>query len=221
MFDAERERLLALPETPFPTEERVEVQVGKTPYARFDGNDYSVPHTLVGRSLSVLATPETVRIVDAATVVAEHPRCFERGRQVENPEHVAALVAHKRNARAHRAQDRLHQAAPACDALFAAVAENGGHLGVLTRWLLKLLELHGPGALERAVTEALAHPNPSLATVRHLIDLHRHAAGRPPPVALSLPDDPRLHNATVRPHDLAEYDQLHRDDNDDERDFDL
>ena len=218
VFDAERERLLPLPSTPFPTEERVEVSVGKTPYVRFDGNDYSVPHAYVGRTLSVLATLERVRIVEAATVIAEHPRCFERARQLENPDHVAALVEHKRNARAHRAQDRLHQGAPACNALFDAVAAHGGHLGVLTRGLLALLERHGPEALQRAVTESLEHPNPSLGTVRQLIDFHRHARGQPPPLALDLPDDPRIQNARVRPHDLADYDQLHLDEDDDEHD---
>ena len=39
VFAEERAHLLALPDNPFPSEERVEVQVGKTPYARFDAND--------------------------------------------------------------------------------------------------------------------------------------------------------------------------------------
>jgi len=57
MFDDERPRLLALPEHPFPTEERLEVAVAKTPYVRFDGNDYSVPHTHVERTLVVRGGP--------------------------------------------------------------------------------------------------------------------------------------------------------------------
>jgi hypothetical protein len=38
--------------------ERLAVKVGKTPYVRFDLNDYSVPHTHVRRTLTVLADPE-------------------------------------------------------------------------------------------------------------------------------------------------------------------
>ena len=37
VFDEERPQLLALPDHPFPTKERVAVDIGKTPYARFDG----------------------------------------------------------------------------------------------------------------------------------------------------------------------------------------
>ena len=41
VFAEERPHLIALPDNPFPCEERVEVHVGKTPYLRFDGNDLS------------------------------------------------------------------------------------------------------------------------------------------------------------------------------------
>ena len=42
------------------------VKAGKTPYVRFDLNDYSIPHTHVRRPLTVLADPHEVRIVDGA-----------------------------------------------------------------------------------------------------------------------------------------------------------
>ena len=41
-FALEQSRLLALPANPYPTDERLAVTVGKTPYVRFDLNDYSV-----------------------------------------------------------------------------------------------------------------------------------------------------------------------------------
>ena len=48
-YTAERASLLALPQQAFALGERVAVTVGKTPYVRFDLNDYSVPHTHVRR----------------------------------------------------------------------------------------------------------------------------------------------------------------------------
>src|SRR5271165_4333185 len=44
VFAEEAPRLLPLPDNPAPLLERVAVSVGKTPYVRFDLNDYSVPH---------------------------------------------------------------------------------------------------------------------------------------------------------------------------------
>ena len=48
-FAEEAPRLLALPDNPYPLIERVAVKAGKTPYVRFDLNDYSIPHTQVRR----------------------------------------------------------------------------------------------------------------------------------------------------------------------------
>lgn len=53
VFLEEQPKLLQLPDNPCPTDEREEVTVGKTPYVRFDLNDYSVPHTYVRRALTV------------------------------------------------------------------------------------------------------------------------------------------------------------------------
>jgi transposase len=207
LFAAERDHLLALPANPFPAEERMAVNVRKTPYVRFDWNDYSVPHTHVQRTLTVLASLTTVRILDGQTVIATHPRSFDRGAQIEDPTHVAALVADKRAARTHRAQDRLHHAAPSAQALFLRAAERGAHLGVLTRGLLQLLASHGAAALEAAIVAALAEDAAHLGAVRHFIDHHAHARGQRPPIAVPLPADPRL-PLSVRPQPLQDYQQL-------------
>ncbi len=63
-FERERPQLLARPDNPFETDERLEVSVGKTPYVRFDLNDYSVPHTQVQRTLTVSASLTHVRVLD-------------------------------------------------------------------------------------------------------------------------------------------------------------
>ena len=208
VFTEEQPLLLPLPPTPFPVEQRVEVSVHKTPYARFDLNDYSVPHTHVRRTLVVLASLDTVRICDGPIVIASHPRTFDRGQQVEDPAHLEALTAHKRAARTHRAKDRLHHAAPSAKPLFLRAAERGAHLGVLTRGLLDLLESHGAMALETAIVAALAEDAAHLGAVRHFVDTHAQARGQAPPIAVTLPDDPRLRALTVRPHPLSDYQNL-------------
>lgn len=207
-FEAERPHLLALPDEPFPAQERVIVHTHKTPYVRFDLNDYSVPHTYVRRTLEVLATVETVRILDGSTVIATHPRSFERGAQIEEPAHIKALEAEKRAGRAHRAIDRLHYAAPSASRFFQLAASRGVHLGSLTRGLIELLETHGATALEAALAAALAEDAVHLPAVRHFIDLHRAQRGQSPPIPVTLPDDPRVRELAVRPHNLAEYEKL-------------
>ncbi len=213
-FEEERPRLLTLPDNPFPSEERIVVRVHKTPYARFDLNDYSVPHTHVRRTLEVRATPDTVRILDAGAVIATHPRSYDRDEQVEDPPHIKDLADQKRCARRHRAMDRLHHAAPSGAKFFAAAAQRGVHLGALTRGLTDLLDTHGAAALEAALTAALAEDSVHLPAVRHFVDQHRARRGARPPIPVHLPDDPRVRELNVRPHNLTDYEQLTRKDSD-------
>ena len=132
VFAEEAPRLLPLPDNPYPVVEHVAVKAGKTPYVRFDQNDYSVPHTYVRRTLTVLADTDRLRIVEGQAIVASHPRSFDKGQQIEDPAHVQALVAWKRQARRHRATDRLAQAAPSSRTLLVRAAERGANLGSIT-----------------------------------------------------------------------------------------
>ena len=211
-FAAEKTYLLPLPEEPFATEERIEVDVRKSPYVRFDLNDYSVPHTHTHRTLVALATMDTVRVIDGNEVIATHARSWDRGQQIEDPAHIQELVEAKREARQHRGMDRLHHAVPASQRLLIEIAQRGGNLGSVTSGLLRLLDLHGAGALDEAILEALDHGAPHLAGVRQILDRKRHQRGLAPAVPIHLPDDPRLRDVVVRPHRLRDYETLQEND---------
>lgn len=209
VFEDERDKLLALPQVPFPTEERHGVRCGKTPYVRFDLNDYSVPHTQVRKTLTVLASTATVRVLDGLSVVATHPRSYDRGRQIEDPAHVAALVSVKAAASKHRGQDRLHFAVPSTQAFLRVVADRGGNMGATVNGLLKMLERHGAAELEAALAEAVLAGVGHLNAVHHVLDRRREERGLLPPLPVALPDDPRVRDLVVTPHALAGYDALH------------
>jgi transposase len=207
-FRQERSHLVPLPENPFPTDEMVAVTVGKTPYARFDLNDYSVPHTAVRRMLTVRATPERVRVVDGVALLADHPRSYDRGAQIEDPAHIATLVAYKRQAHQHRATNRLMQAAPASRELLVRAAARGSNLGSLTMGLLRLLERYGATELQAAIEETLECAAPHPNAVRLALERRREARQAPPPIAVSLPAHVQEKDAVVQPHRLDSYDKL-------------
>jgi transposase len=207
-FDKERTLLLPLPPTLFCTDERRELSVGKSPYVRFDSNDYSVPHELVRQTVVVLAGLHTVRILHRGIVVAEHARSFDRRQQIENPAHIQQLVEHKRQARQHRGMDRLTAAAPASRELLTQLAQRGANLGHATVQLLRLLDEFNAADLEQAIREALHQNIPHPHAVRQILDYRRRAKGRPPTVVVQLPDDPRVRDLTVQPHPLDRYDTL-------------
>lgn len=205
-FELEQPQLLALPANPYATEERLEVSIGKTPYARFDLNDYSVPHTQVRKTLTVMATPQQVRILDASQEVARHARSYDKGEQIEDPAHIDALTEYKRKARHHRSQDRLAQAAPASRELLVQAAERGANLGSITASLLRLLDRYGASELEIAIVDALRQQVPHPNAVRISLEKQRDERHQPPPLAIALPDKAKVRDIAVRPHELKNYD---------------
>ena len=207
-FAQERERLLVLPGDAFPTEEIKVVSAGKTPYVRFDLNDYSIPHTCVSRSLTVSATPDQVRILNAQAVIATHPRSYDRQQQIEIPVHIDALVADKHQASAHRGTDPLVQAVPASRTLLAGAVERGEPLGRTVRALAELLKCYGVAEFSLAINEALTRGVPHPNAVRLALERRRQAQATPPPLAVSLPDHVKRRDFPVRQHGLADYDTL-------------
>ena len=208
VFVEEAPRLLALPDNPAPVFERAAVKIGKTPYARFDLNDYSVPHTHVRRMLTVLADPHQVRILDSAQLLACHHRSYDKGAQIEQAAHLQALLDQKRAARQHRATDRLAQAAPASQELLIRAAERGSNLGAITIGLIKLLDRYGAAELQAAIREALEREVPHPNAVRLALERRRTERGEAPPVAVDLPAHVQARDAPVHPHALEPYDQL-------------
>jgi transposase len=209
-FAQEKPALLTLPENPFLTEERLEVRVPKTPYVRFDLNDYSVAPAYVRTTLTVMASQETVRIVDGSDEVARHPRSWDRGQQVEDEAHLAALVAAKRAATKERGQNRLRVAVPSSALLLKEAGERGHSLRSLVRALQRLLDEYGASELELACVEAVERGVPHDNAVRQSLERRREQQHLPPALALVLPDNEKARNLTVRPHTLAAYDQINQ-----------
>ncbi len=206
-FTVEAPRLLGLPAAGFPLGQRLDVAVAKTPYVRFDLNDYSVPHTHVQRTLSVLADEQRVRIFDGMVELANHPRSFDRHQLVEEPAHLQALVDYKRGAHAHRGCDALAQVAPAATELLQMAALRGYNLGGITAALLGLLDQYGAPALQAALLVAIARDVPHPNAVRLALERARERSGRPPPLALVLPEHVARRDAPMRTQSLASYDR--------------
>jgi hypothetical protein len=188
---------------------------GKTPYLRFDGNDYSIPHTLVKKPLTVVASESRVRILDGAQEVASHPRCWDKGKQVEDAAHLQELARTKRAAHELRGRDVLRQACANADAFLHALAQRDVSLSHHTSQLLRLLERHGARELNTALAETMEKGAISAPAVAHLLDQRIRRRKAPPPLEVLLPNRPGV-DVRVTPHSLADYDSLLKDNQNDD-----
>ena len=207
----ERARLLPLPAHPFSCDLVAPIRSGKTPYVRFDCNDYSIPAGLTGHWLTLVASLETVRILDGQAEVAVHRRSFGRNRVTEDTAHLAPLLAERGKAEASSRAGRLLRAAPSLGAFLAAAVDAGERLRPTTRALERLLDKYGADALRAAAEQAVARGTPRAASVAFL--LSRTARPRPQPVTLT--SRPDLAGLVVTPASPAIYDELTRKEDDD------
>lgn len=213
----EQPLLLPLPEHPFECSRVLALSSGKTPYLRFDLNDYSIPHDLVRIPLTLIASHELVRVVDVtAREVARHRRSYDRGERVEDERHLAGLSAAKHAAGEGRTRDRLRSNCPSATPFLQEVIARNQPLGPATQQLLRLLDEHGPAVLQSALDQALQRGTCAPSAVAHLIEQSRRRQQLLPPVPLDLPDHLKLRDRRVVPHSLETYDVLSRPDHDEQ-----
>ena len=215
-FEKEHPTLITLPDNPYPTHERVEASVGKTPYVRFDLNDYSLPHTAVRRGVTVIATLQRVAVHQDGAEIATHQRSFDKGVQVENNDHVAALVAIKKQARHQRGQDRLATAAPSSVRFLPKAIERGHRLGSTITELETLLNQYHAAELEAALVEVIARDTAHPQSVRQVLEQRREARNEPPPLALPVTRYGQLRTVAIQPASLAGYAQFTATDSDEQ-----
>ena len=212
----ERERLLPLPQHPFECDQVKAIRSGKTPYARFDLNDYSIPHELVRKPLTLIASAHEVRLATRdGTEVARHRRSYDRGQRIEDERHIAALARAKRHAHQLRVRDRLRIVCRHADAFIEALSRRDAAMSVETRRLESLLDQYGADELDLALADALERSAISSAAVRYVLDQRARLRGQPPAVPVVLPDHEHVRDLRVIPHRLDAYDQLGDDQEDD------
>ncbi len=205
-FSQEQPVLLPLPETPFDTRERREVRAAKTPYVRFDLNDYSIPHQQVQKSLSVSADLTWVRILNGDEIITKHPRSFGKGEQIEQEAHINALWLAKTKAKQHRGLDRLSHASEHAQTLLQQSAERGHVIKSSVRALNQLLDDYGRDELHNALEEALRQQSPYPEAVQQILERRRDEKQQPPPIAVTVPD--KVKHYSIKPAKLADYDKL-------------
>jgi transposase len=207
---SEREVLVPLSEPLYPCEERRDVSIGKTPYVRFDLNDYSVPFHYVHTIVSVFASEESVRIVSGTEIIATHARHYTKGKRYDNPAHISELREYKRLASNDNSIDDLVRClGSSVKDLFDGMSEQDYSMLDAKRSLRKLLEMYGALELTSAIQDALQQGEYTISSITERLETRRAKAGKAAALPLALPDHALRHDLTpVKQHELGQYEQL-------------
>lgn len=191
----ERDFLGPLAGAGFSTPVGLAVRIGKTPFARVDGNDYSVPHEHVRSEVTAFLTESEVLLVREGKEIARHRRSWSRGERVEIAAHTEALRAWKKRASKATATDRLQALLPSAGDFLAEMHRQGSNIGGTVGSLSNCAEQYGAATVEKALKLVLVSNRVTLHHVRtqlerlsveegrhvHLVPLPATPGGGPAP----------------------------------------
>jgi len=195
------EKLRPLPEKPWNNVLiHPPVKTTKTAMMIFDTNCYSVPDYLVGKSLSIHSTPDTVMIYDGSKRVASHPRAFQRHAQIVNPLHrsYCKLSVKAKMQRIHAVIKDLH---PALSDFLDKNQACGEDPQKTAYEIFKLMKSHSRGMLISVASECLNKKSPRLRTFLSYLHMEFTEA------ETVQPQKGELLNISYRPRGLEEYDE--------------
>lgn len=89
LVDADRAAMLTLPPVAPQVGWSNQIRLGRDYYVRVDSNDYSVDPTAIGRTVTVTADLERVRVRLDGRLAADHARVWARQTTVTDPAHLA------------------------------------------------------------------------------------------------------------------------------------
>jgi transposase len=202
----EKPKLKPLPNTPFNTDDVEGMGVTKLFRVPFDRNKYSVPWRLASQQVIVRADDETVRIFLSNKQIAEHPRCWSVGQDIEHPSHKKALLDERPRALAAGSlPPALASLGDTGKSYFKLLAAGSRSIHRDTARLVFLVELFGATATASAMTEVMQTGHVGAEYVEYVLRYKRGLDPQPPPLRLG---DQQLDAISVPEPDMTLYDQM-------------
>ncbi len=189
-FEAEKARLLPLPDHPFDNFKALKVKVDAYQTVRVDRNRYSVPRAWVGRWVWAHVGCWKVSVYAADRRLAEHDRLFSAGQWQIDPLHYLDLIAERPGSfdSARPIRQWRGRWPDTYEVLLRRLRRRRGKSRGTREFvrILQLHESHTKDAVEEAVEKSLEHQCPGYETVRHLIRLAQSSTMQTEPLPAGL-----------------------------------
>ena len=169
--DEEKSALKEIPSTRFEITTWTECIVRREWLINYEGSRYSVPFTLIGKTVQVQLTTQFVKIFYEHQEVANHPKSHKKGDYLRNSNHAPPdkeeVLTCRREGLLVMAADIGKQTHTFCEKMFTE--KNIDKLRPV-RHLLKLAKVYGPDRLEKACARALSYSNTQYYSVKNILE---------------------------------------------------
>jgi transposase len=205
LFPAEAAALRPLPPLPYDCSVRSAVVSTVQCRVSFEGNRYSTPPSCAGVRLELAALPETIRLLRDGEVVAEHARCYERGRDIVAYAHERELLRRRKKSTRAMTAERFLALCPQAEAYLAELRRRRLDADVQLARIMALTTVHGDAAVAEAVKESMDAEAYGPEYVTNLLAWRLQLVPEPSP--LHLPGREDILELEIRQPDLDIYSQ--------------
>jgi transposase len=205
LFLQEQPHLRPLTVLPYDLASVQTVLVSRRARVTLDTNRYSVPPAFAGKQLLLKGYPDRLCLYHQDQLIAEHTRRYDRHQDYEQPEHVAELLAQRRQARQQQHFTRFLALSPRARDYYQRLAEKRGNPQHHVQKIVALSEIHGVDKVQRALEDAWAYQAFSCEYIANLLDQQ----ARPPvePGALHLTRQQDLLDLELPAPDFSLYER--------------
>jgi transposase len=204
LFEQERPALLPLRPEPYDTDEVISCEVNKFFRVRFETNTYSVPWTMVGKTVTVRADDRNVRIFYGPRQIAIHERCYRKSADKKNPAHGEGLDEQKAAASRTWQIETVRSFGPNSSRYLELCTATTRSLRAEIQELLCLATVYGAVSVEREIGNLLAQGIVGSNHLERMLRLANCVQKAPPPMHIV---DDRLQFVPPAPN-LQSYDTL-------------
>lgn len=203
MFAEERPKLKPLPARLYDAAIVSPVKVSNRCRVTVDTNRYSVPAAYASTLLTLKLYADRLRLFDREKLIAEHVRTFERHQDIEQPDHAAALIHDRQQARHQKILLQFLRLSPQAQAYHEQLAERRLNARHHVQKIVALSEIYGVESVARVLEDAHALGAYSCEYIANLLEQRRRF--RPEPGALHLTRQSDLLDLELPAPDLSLY----------------
>jgi transposase len=168
-----------------------------------DGNRYSVPAEYAGTRLTVRVYPDKLIISHEQRLVAEHERRYDRGQDIENPDHVRQLLMQRKRAREQNLLRQFFRLSPLAEAYYQQLQIHRMNPRSHARKIVALSEIYGIDEVARALADAAEFQAFSSEYIANILEQRRRVLPEAGVLHLSRRQD--LLDLDLPPADLQAY----------------
>jgi transposase/DUF971 family protein len=202
---AERKALSPLPIHPYDIGVEKPVSASSQFRVVLDTNRYSVPAEYAGRRLLLRTYPDRVLLYHGHKLIAEHPRSYQRRKDILNEDHQRALLAHRKNAKEQQALSRLLRLSPQAEVFVQGLQDRRLRSRNHIIKIASLIDRYGEEALRRALEDAVDFEAYSSDYILNLLEQRTRPMAETGPLHLTRNED--LLDLELPEPDISIYEQ--------------